>query len=706
MSTRQIKNCLLFIFVLPMFYVLSLVLPAIASATLDVCKSGCAYSTIQSAINAAVSGDTIRVVQGTYTENLSISSKSNISLQGGYEDSTFAVRDTSAYATIIDGQGTANTIKILNSEGIAIDGFTIKNGKVSSGDDGGGVHVESDESKTNVTLSNNNISGNSADYGGGVSAIAYNSGSTILNLNNNDISMNRAYYSGGGLAVNTEISSSIEINLSGNTISDNQADSYGGGIYINPYGSTTFVSNNDVIQKNKADDGGGGLAAYGGTGNLSITISNSNIDDNSGSSGGGIYIQPYDKLSLSASIKNSSITGNSGTSNAGGGIYIYVNQCNNSTFEFLENTISNNSTNNDYGGGIMVFAMAASYTLNLDKNSVEGNEGRGIYIYNGYEESFYGTSSALSGKFENNFITDNRCSGTGNYGGGISIDNSGIASINFVNNTISGNYADGGGGGVSVSSSSGTSSLSFLNDIVYDNVGSVGSDIYNSKNSSSISISYSDIGTIFGSYNNGTGNLNVDPLFFNSASGDYHLLSNSPVIDKGTSSGAPSTDFDGDARAMGAGIDMGADEYNPNGFFLTVSKSGTGSGIVTSSDGGINCDSDCSNPYNSGTSVTLKATPAETFSGWSGDYTSSSGNTCTVIMDSDKTVTATFSGHILSVSKIGSGDITSSPSGINCGSDCSEVYANNTEVTLTISADSGWEITGLEFYPYDEDAIF
>lgn len=178
------KNCLLFIFVLSMFYVLTLVLPTIASAALNVCKSGCTYSTIQSAINAAVSGDTIRVAQGTYTENLSVNSKSNISLQGGYKDSTFAVRDTSTYTTIIDAQGIANTIKILNSEGIAIDGFTIKNGQASSGDDGGGVHVESNGSKTNVTLSNNSISENYADYGGGVSAIASNSGSTILNLNN------------------------------------------------------------------------------------------------------------------------------------------------------------------------------------------------------------------------------------------------------------------------------------------------------------------------------------------------------------------------------------------------------------------------------------------------------------------------------------------------------------------------------------------
>ncbi|GEM_PF-4129580 len=216
------KNYLLAFFLVffSCFTVLSMALPSIVTAE-DVCKSGCTYSTIQSAINAAVSGDTIRVVQGTYTETLSISSKSNISLQGGYKDNTFTVRDSSTYITIIDAQGTANTIRILNSDVITIEGFTIKNGQAAVGDDGGGVHVESDGSKTNVTLSNNSISGNYADYGGGVTAAANNSGRTILNLNNNDISSNRAYHSGGGLAFNagTGTSSTVEVYSTGNTIS-------------------------------------------------------------------------------------------------------------------------------------------------------------------------------------------------------------------------------------------------------------------------------------------------------------------------------------------------------------------------------------------------------------------------------------------------------------------------------------------------------
>ena len=76
---------------------------------------------------------------------------------------------------------------------------------------------------------------------------------------------------------------------------------------------------------------------------------------------------------------------------------------------------------------------------------------------------------------------------------------------------------------------------------------------------------------------------------------------------------------------------------------LTVNKTGTGSGTVTSSPAGISCGTDCSEPYNSGTNVTLTASAAggSTFANWSGCNTVS-GATCTVAMSAATTVTATF----------------------------------------------------------------
>ena len=51
-------------------------------------------------------------------------------------------------------------------------------------------------------------------------------------------------------------------------------------------------------------------------------------------------------------------------------------------------------------------------------------------------------------------------------------------------------------------------------------------------------------------------------------------------------------------------------------YALTVAKSGTGGGVVTAT--GINCGTDCSEIYASGTSVTLTAIPAggSSFAGW------------------------------------------------------------------------------------------
>ncbi len=241
-----------------------------------------------------------------------------------------------------------------------------------------------------------------------------------------------------------------------------------------------------------------------------------------------------------------------------------------------------------------------------------------------------------------NYLLRNRCACSGNnHGGGICIENSGSINMNFVNNTISGNHADNGGGGIYVSSTSGIPQLSFLNDIIYGNIASQGADIFNYLNSASISMSYSDIGTTFGSYNNGSGNLSTDPLFVNPSSNDFHLSSTSPVIDKGTALGAPTTDIEGNPRPSGQGIDIGAYEYTTLKT-LTVSKLGTGSGTVTSSDGKISCGVSCSSQFPLNQVMTLSACPSRggvIFSGWSGDADCADG---IVTLSADKSCTATF----------------------------------------------------------------
>ena len=66
-------------------------------------------------------------------------------------------------------------------------------------------------------------------------------------------------------------------------------------------------------------------------------------------------------------------------------------------------------------------------------------------------------------------------------------------------------------------------------------------------------------------------------------------------------------------------------------FTLTVTVEGSGK-VRLQPSGGV---------YTAGTVVTLNATPAKKFTGWSGDLSGSS-STETLVMDSDKDVTASF----------------------------------------------------------------
>jgi hypothetical protein len=84
---------------------------------------------------------------------------------------------------------------------------------------------------------------------------------------------------------------------------------------------------------------------------------------------------------------------------------------------------------------------------------------------------------------------------------------------------------------------------------------------------------------------------------------------------------------------------------NPNvaDYTLTVAKVGTGTGMVTSPEGVINCGAICSGRYVSATVVTLSATPDSGYSltSWSG-CDSTNGNQCTVTMNAPRNVTVTF----------------------------------------------------------------
>jgi uncharacterized repeat protein (TIGR02543 family) len=80
----------------------------------------------------------------------------------------------------------------------------------------------------------------------------------------------------------------------------------------------------------------------------------------------------------------------------------------------------------------------------------------------------------------------------------------------------------------------------------------------------------------------------------------------------------------------------------PQTYTLSVSKPGTGGGTVTSDPSGISCGATCNAAFNNGAAVALTATAdtGSSFTGWSGTCTET--GSCSVTMDGDKTVTATF----------------------------------------------------------------
>jgi parallel beta-helix repeat protein len=86
-----------------------------------------------------------------------------------------------------------------------------------------------------------------------------------------------------------------------------------------------------------------------------------------------------------------------------------------------------------------------------------------------------------------------------------------------------------------------------------------------------------------------------------------------------------------------------AKEVVVQSFPLTVTKSGSASGTITSIPAGIHCGDDCTEFYSAGSSVHLTAVPeaGSIFTGWSGGGCSGIG-ACTVLMDAARGVNASF----------------------------------------------------------------
>ena len=140
----------------------------------------------------------------------------------------------------------------------------------------------------------------------------------------------------------------------------------------------------------------------------------------------------------------------------------------------------------------------------------------------------------------------------------------------------------------------------------------------------------------------------------------------------------------------------------PGPWDVTVTKSGAGTGTVTDgAEGDLDCGVTCTETYADSTSVTLTAT-ADTGSDpgvWTGGGCSGAASTpCTFSIDSDRVVDASFDLEqetlTIVIAGSGTGEVTSSPAGITCPGDCTEVYDDSTVVTLSTNPTGGSTFAG------------
>lgn len=128
---------------------------------------------------------------------------------------------------------------------------------------------------------------------------------------------------------------------------------------------------------------------------------------------------------------------------------------------------------------------------------------------------------------------------------------------------------------------------------------------------------------------------------------------------------------------------------------LTVSRSGTGAGNVTSDPSGIDCGSTCQADFPDMATVVLTANAAagSVFAGWTGECASTDGNICNADMSADRSVEAVFNLEPVTISYFargqGSGSVSSDPASMDCANDCAAEFAPGTTVTFTASPEAG-----------------
>jgi hypothetical protein len=322
--------------------------------------------------------------------------------------------------------------------------------------------------------------------------------------------------------------------LDGFTVTGGKATSggIGGGITVD--GASPVIKHTIVIS-NQATADGGGIYISGGV----PTIEESQVRENIASGCcGGIHVGN----DASVIISDAQLISN--TSLSGGGLGVYSG----SAVTVTKSIISGNNTDSEFGQGGGIHLGGGAPLVNIMDSKITDNQTR--------DHGAAMSSDSGTINLTNVLVTGNEStSGNAN---AFAISG---ANLTLMNSTIADNNT---GGAQAVLLWSG--SFTMTNSIMWNNALSFQSDPVCNE---CFSVTYSDIQ---GGWS-GTGNIDEDPLFV--GVDDYHLQNMSPGINRGTPTGAPSTDIAGNPRD--AKPDMGAYEWIGSRIYLPLTVRSGGS---------------------------------------------------------------------------------------------------------------------------------
>jgi len=440
--------------------------------------------------NTAIAGGGLSIEGGTIT----VTSGSLISqnqAQAGGGVSVTAGQLTINNTTIANNQaqtiGGGMALTTVGTINFVANNLTLSNNSTVNGD-GGGIYAEgnNDVVTVNATFNNSTISNNIAGTTGSGNGGGLNMRRGTVNFIATRVENNTAKVNGGGLYFGTGGVQQVVVNanISDNSVIDgNKATTgFGGGIgvqatsnnlttLINLAITATTFSNNQAIASN-----GGGLAVDTSNGSATqITVNGATIKNNQAQlSGGGIFInRPGFNTTKISLLNNTLIDNNTATSGNGGGLALQANESGNLIVATDGVSITNNKSMAGTGGGLNILALGNSKSnttisnTTISTNQANAIGGGGFYHQRGAGfNSIYNNTSLLT--IRNSTIDNNVAGSSG--GGGFWSAGSGSspAIISIINTTISGNKTQsttGHGGGLQINKGA----VSIIHATIYSN---------------------------------------------------------------------------------------------------------------------------------------------------------------------------------------------------------------------------------------------